>query len=56
MFDASLWLHLGSLYETRRILAEAFSRTRRQRRNSNGKGGTEHDNLQVGVADSLAKN
>jgi hypothetical protein len=52
MFDASLWLHLGSLYKTRRIIDEAFSRTRETAQ----QGGPEHDICKQGVIDWLAKN
>jgi hypothetical protein len=55
MFNASLWLYLGSLDETRRVLGKAFSRTRQEEEQQDNKRVLSM-NLQARVTDQLAKN
>jgi hypothetical protein len=55
MFNASSQLHLGSLDETRRVLGEAFSRTRQEEEQQDDKRELSM-NLQARVTDQLAKN
>jgi hypothetical protein len=55
MFDASSWLHLGSLDKTRRVLSKAFSWTRQEEEQQDSKR-VRSMNLQARVTDQLAKN